>query len=176
MKRSRIGLLCSAAVLTVIGTLPPATATAQPTPEPSAPGSAGPPRHGQHHDMLKNVLHGEGTVETKDGPVRVALQNGEATTVTRTTATVRSSDGFTRSWQLPADLKVYDKRHTLQTNGIQPGMQVTVAGTAGSATATTWTAKWVVVRGADTTSEQPSPDTPMTPPGLMTNAPAPGAS
>ncbi|WP_426509167.1 hypothetical protein ACPPVO_00630 [Dactylosporangium sp. McL0621] len=147
MKRSRIGLLCSAVALTFVGALPPAAAVAQPTPEPSAPSA---PSHQSHGDMLKGVLHGEGIVETKNGPVRVALQNGEATKVTATAVTVQSSDGFTRTWQIPKDLKVYDKRHTVQPNGVQSGTQLTIAGTAAAANATpattAWTAKWVIMQ------------------------------
>ena len=129
MKRSRIGLICSAVVLTVVGGLPPA-AQAQPTPSPGGSGSGS--RHG---DMLKDVLHGEGLVQTKKGPVKVAMQNGEATTLTPTSVTVRSSDGFTRTWILGGDLKVYDKRHTLQPSALKAGADLAIAGTA-PATAT----------------------------------------
>ncbi|MER7273709.1 hypothetical protein ABT369_04580 [Dactylosporangium sp. NPDC000244] len=143
----RLGLLCGAAVLTLAGALPPVAAAAQPTPEPSAPSTAG------HGDMLKDVLHGEGLVQTKHGPVRVAIQNGDATKVTDTALTVRSSDGFTRTWQLPKDLKVYAKRHTIQPSGIMPGTELTVAGTAPAGTSATWTAKRVVVRSASEPAE-----------------------
>jgi len=43
--------------------------------------------------MFGGVLHGEGILQTKKGPVRVAMQNGEATTLTQSSVTVRSSDG-----------------------------------------------------------------------------------
>lgn len=160
MKRSRIALLCSAVALTFVGALPPAPAVGQPTPEPSAPSA--PSRH-SHADMLKNVLHGEGIVETQDGPIRVALQKGEVTTVTPTTVTVQSSDGFTRTWQVPKDLKVYDQRHTLQPGGLQSGSSLMIAGTAGSTStkatpaAATWTAKWVVMQSNGHSNGGPAP-------------------
>ncbi|WP_432833724.1 hypothetical protein [Dactylosporangium sp. CA-092794] len=153
MRRSRIGMLCATVTLAVVGGLPPATASAQPTPAPPTPEpTTSAPDHG--HDMLSGVLHGEGLVQTKNGPIRVALQNGSATRLTSTQVTVRSSDGYTRTWQLPANLKVYDKRHTLQPNALQAGAELTVAGTApanaGTASpgAVQYTAKWVVVRSS----------------------------
>ncbi|WP_433612208.1 hypothetical protein ACQP2P_00635 [Dactylosporangium sp. CA-139114] len=142
----RLGLLCGAAVLTFTGALPPVAAAAQPAPQPSAPPS------GSHGDMFSDVLHGEGLVQTKHGPVRVAIQNGDATKVTDTALTVRSSDGFTRTWQLPKDLKVYAKRQAIQPSDIKPGTELTVAGTAPAEKSATWTAKRVIVR----TPSQPS--------------------
>jgi hypothetical protein len=155
MQRSRIGLLFSAVALTFVGVLPPAIATAQPTPEPPPPSSSS--KHSEHSDMLNGVLHGEGLVQTKDGPVRVALQNGEATRVTATAVTVRSADGYTRTWQLAENLKVYDQRHQLQPNGVQAGANLTIAGTASTASASTFTAKWVVLRTAQSASPSESP-------------------
>jgi hypothetical protein len=157
MQRSRIGLLFSAAALTFVGVLPPAIATAQPTPEPPPPSSSSSSKHSEHSDMLNGVLHGEGLVQTKDGPVRVALQNGEATRVTATTVTVRSTDGYTRSWQLAQNLKVYDQRHTLQPGGVRAGADLTVAGTATTATASTFTAKWVILHTAESSPPSESP-------------------
>ncbi|WP_432983458.1 hypothetical protein [Dactylosporangium sp. CA-233914] len=142
MRRSRTGLLCGAVVLTLVGGLPPAAAMAQPAPSPQPNG---------HHDMLSGVLHGEGLVQTTNGPVKVAMQKGDATRVTPTTVTVRSTDGFTRTWQVPTNLKVYDKRHTVQSGGLHAGTPVTIAGTA-AADSAQFTAKWVVVRSA-----QPGP-------------------
>jgi len=159
MRRSRIGLLCAAAVLTVAGTLPPVAAMAQPspTPEPTAPATAPPPsKHGDMHgDMLKGVLHGEGIVQTTNGPVRVAMQKGEATRVSTTSVTVRSSDGYTRVWRLDDSTKVYGPQHTAQPGALQVGANVAIAGTAPAATTespagNTFTAKWVMVRPAET--------------------------
>ncbi|GAA3279654.1 MULTISPECIES: hypothetical protein [Dactylosporangium] len=126
----RIGLLCGAALLTLAGTLPPAAAFAEPTPSPSA---------SAHSDWMGDVLHGEGIVKTKTGPVRVAVQNGEATKITDTALTVRSADGFTRTWQLPKDMKVHGRQGSLQA-----GAEVSVFGTASGEKS--WTAKHVVVR------------------------------
>jgi hypothetical protein len=162
MKHSRIGLLIATAVLVIVGGLP-AVAFAQPSPTPVAPGtdsgstetSAGP---ADGHGMLSGVLHGEGLVQTKKGPVRVAMQNGEATALTQTSVTVRSSDGYTRTWVLDKNVKVYDKRHTLQPGALRAGADLAIAGTApaanGSAsaaatpTSANYTAKVVLIHSS----------------------------
>ncbi|MET7393177.1 hypothetical protein ABZS66_06745 [Dactylosporangium sp. NPDC005572] len=135
MTRSRIGLLIGAAVLVVVGGLP-TVAKAQPTPTPTPPAPAPSETMNGHHDMWGDVLHGEGTLQTKKGPVRVAMQNGEATTLTQSSVTVRSADGYTRTWQLGDNLKVYDKRHTLQPGALRSGADLMIAGKITSGTAT----------------------------------------
>jgi hypothetical protein len=147
MKRSRIGLLCGAAVLVVAGSLPPVMASAEPTPSPAPSTSAS-------SDMLSGVLHGEGLVQTTKGPLKVAMQRGEATKLTPTSVTVESTDGYSRTWTLSDNVKVYDKRHTLQPDALKTGTQLTVAGTAPAAggngsssmAPTQFTAKWVLVQ------------------------------
>jgi hypothetical protein len=155
MRRSRIGLLLSAIVLVIVGSLP-AVATAQPSPTPTDNGSSSSTNGDEHQGMLAGVLHGEGIVQTKKGPVRVAMQNGEATSLTQSAVTVRSSDGFTRTWALDQNLKVYDKRHTLQPNALKAGSQLVVAGpvTGASSSATaspaaaTYTARVILVHSS----------------------------
>ncbi|MGI5246429.1 hypothetical protein [Dactylosporangium sp. CA-139066] len=141
-------------------------ANAQPTPQPTAPTAPASPMPtqnggggGDHHEMLSGVLHGEGIVQTTKGPVRVALQRGEASKLTTTSLTVVSTDGYSRTWTLNNSVRVYDERHTLQPTSLKAGAQLTVAGTA-SATATTapgnqFTAKWIVVKTPQA-SPQPS--------------------
>jgi hypothetical protein len=120
MRRSRIGLLFCAVFLLVIGSLP-GVALADPTPS----GQSG---KQDKQDMLEGVLHGEGIVQTKNGPVRVAMQNGTATAATDTSLTVRSSDGYTKTWTLADNVKVFDKRQSLQPDVLQAGTTVAVGG------------------------------------------------
>ena len=75
-----------------------------------------------------NVLHGEGVVQTRQGPVRVAVQNGAVTAVNTSSVTVRSSDGFTVTWQLDQRTHVLDHRDTLQPGTVRMGNQIAVAG------------------------------------------------
>ncbi len=144
MRRSRIGLLFSAVILVVIGSLP-GVALADPTPSGQT----------SKQDMLSGVLHGEGIVQTKKGPVRVAMQNGTATAATDTSLTVRSTDGYTKTWTLAENVKVFDKRHSLQPDALRAGTEVVVGGpitvNGGSAgpspsPSTTYTAQVVLVQ------------------------------
>ena len=148
MRRSRIGLLFSAVILVVVGSLP-GVAMADPTPSDQT----------SQHEMLAGVLHGEGIVQTKKGPVRVAMQNGTATAATETSLTIRSADGYTKTWTLAENVKVFDHRKSLQPDALRAGTEVVVGGpitmnggsAAPSATpSTTYTAQIVLVQSAKT--------------------------
>jgi ferric-dicitrate binding protein FerR (iron transport regulator) len=141
-------LFC-AVFLVVIGSLP-GVALADPTPS----GQTG---KQDKQDMLAGVLHGEGIVQTKKGPVRVAMQNGTATATTGTSLTIRSADGYTKSWTLAENVKVFENHKSVQPDAIQAGSTVVVGGpitvnggaAAPSATpTTTYTAEIVLVRSA----------------------------
>lgn len=54
----------------------------------------------------KRVLHGEFTVQGKDGAKTVDTQLGVITAVSPTSLDVKSSDGYTQTWTLTADTKV----------------------------------------------------------------------
>ncbi|MFF5230472.1 hypothetical protein [Dactylosporangium sp. NPDC000521] len=154
MRRTRIGLLLSAAVLVIVGALP-GVALAQPT-----PGQTG--QTYQHENWLKDVLHGEGIVQTKKGPVRVAMQNGTATATTGTSLTVRSTDGYTKTWTLAKNAKIFDNHMAVQPEAVQAGSSVVVGGpitTSGGASpaataSTTYTAQIVLIQS---TAGTPAP-------------------
>jgi len=148
MRRSRIGLLLCAVFLLVIGSLP-GVATADPTPSDQT----------SKQDMLAGVLHGEGIVQTKKGPVRVAMQNGTATAATGTSLTIRSADGYTKMWTLAENVKVFDNHKSVSPTTLQAGSTVvvggpiTVNGGGGSATptaapSTTYTAEIVMIQSS----------------------------
>jgi hypothetical protein len=154
MRRSRIGLLFSAVILVVVGSLP-GVAMADPTPSDKT----------SQHEMLAGVLHGEGIVQTKKGPVRVAMQNGTATAATDTSLTIRSADGYTKTWTLAKNVKVFDHRNSLQPNALRAGTEVVVGGpitvNGGSATptatpSTTYTAQIVLVQSSPSATPSPS--------------------
>jgi hypothetical protein len=144
MRRSRIGLLFCAVILVVIGSLP-GVAMADPTPSGQT----------SKQDMLAGVLHGEGIVQTKKGPVRVAMQNGTATAATDTSLTIRSADGYTKTWTLADNVRVYDHHKSVQPSTLQAGSTLVVGGpitvNGGAATpaatpTTTYTAQIVLVQ------------------------------
>ena len=149
----RIGLALSAAVLAGAGVAGvPVAASAQPSPVPPGGGMAttapspGPTagEQRQHGDMLKGVEHGEGTVQTKNGLVHVAMQKGTLTSIAESSVTVKSADGWTRTWTLGSDLRVSESRHTLQPGVLKTGSNITIAGTtSGTGDSETYTARFV---------------------------------
>jgi hypothetical protein len=78
--------------------------------------------------LHRNVLHGEAVVQTKDGNVTVMVQRGEVTAITSTSVTVKSSDGFTMTWSFHPELRVIERRATIQPTEIKAGAQIALAG------------------------------------------------
>ncbi|MEU7851672.1 hypothetical protein AB0B74_05720 [Micromonospora parva] len=79
--------------------------------------------------LRKNTLHGEAVVKTKDGGTRtVAVQRGEVTAIDGDSMTVKSSDGFTMTWTFGDDLRVVERRATVQPSEVKIGATLGVAG------------------------------------------------
>ena len=102
---------------------------------------------------------------SQKGPIRVAMQNGTATTATDTSLTIRSTDGYTKTWTLAQNVKVYDNNHkSVQPDALQSGMSVVVGGpisgggTAGASPSPsmTYTAQFVMIQSSPTPAGSPS--------------------
>ncbi|MEH1030672.1 hypothetical protein V6W11_23265 [Micromonospora profundi] len=79
--------------------------------------------------LRKNTLHGEAVVQTKDGGTRtVAVQRGEVTAIDGNSMTVKSTDGFTMAWTFGEDLRVVQRRTTVQPSEVKVGAKLGVAG------------------------------------------------
>ncbi|SNT45955.1 hypothetical protein SAMN05421812_106314 [Asanoa hainanensis] len=80
--------------------------------------------------LRKNTLHGEAVVKTKDGSTQTVLvQRGQVTAVDADSITVKSTDGFTITWSFADDLRVVERRNSIQADQLAAGDQVGVAGT-----------------------------------------------
>lgn len=114
MARTRsLGLVAAGLVagLVLAGLTNAGAQTPTPTPKPSAgPHGEGHPRgHGGHKGLGHRAVHGEVTVRGKDGAFRtVATQLGDVTALTATSVTVRSEDGFVRTYVRDSSTKVAD--------------------------------------------------------------------
>jgi hypothetical protein len=85
--------------------------------------------------LRKNTLHGEVTLQTKDGVKTVVVQRGSVTAVTASSVTVKSADGFTLSWTFGDRLRVVQDKKAVQVSALKSGEQIGVAGAKnGSAT------------------------------------------
>ncbi len=111
----------------------------QDTPDPSASASTGAkPAPGQRKMRRKavrqylrgNTLHGEVTVQTKKNGVRtIVVQRGSVTSVTGTSVTVKSTDGYSLTWTLAAQVTVVQSKKKVATSALKTGDQIGVAGT-----------------------------------------------
>jgi hypothetical protein len=108
---------------------------------PAAGPSARAARKGRHpllrRGMLRrNTLHGEATVQTKDGVKVVDVQRGTVTAIDATSMTVKSTDGFTMTWKFGTPLRVIEHRGTVRASAVKVGTKVGVAGTKDGGTTT----------------------------------------
>ena len=112
---------------------------AAPTSSPSPSTTAGPGRGERAEEwrkrrqarvlLRKNTLHGEVVVQTRDGGTKtVAVQRGEVTAIDGTTMTVRSTDGFTMTWTFGPELRVLERRRSVQPEAVEVGSVLGVAG------------------------------------------------
>ncbi len=106
------------------------TATTDPSPKPDdQQRKRWDKRHPQKVLLHRNVLHGEAVVQGKDGQnVTVAVQRGVVTAIDASSVTVKSSDGFTWTWTFLPELRVIEKRATIQPSEIKAGADIALAG------------------------------------------------
>jgi hypothetical protein len=114
-----------------------------PTPAPSHPAAKnGAAKNGARHRLLRfafangRTLHAEGVVQTDEGTKTVVIQRGQVTAVDANSVTVKSTDGFTLTWQAGSQLKVIVNRAASQLSSITVGETVGVAGTKDNGTTT----------------------------------------
>ncbi|WP_327634709.1 hypothetical protein OHB24_32615 [Kribbella sp. NBC_00482] len=150
-KRWRLlGTVAAVAVTTTAGGVAWATSNADPTPSPSAsPSSPSTPGQQQKPDRpgkggfgprgefgLGGALHGEFVVPKDGGGYQtVATQRGEVTAVSKESITVKSADGYSRTYTLTEDTLVNAARDGI--DDVKTGNTVTVTAvvTDGKATA-----------------------------------------
>ncbi|HKD96247.1 MAG TPA: hypothetical protein VKB69_01475 [Micromonosporaceae bacterium] len=90
----------------------------------------------------RHIEHGVVTVQTKNGDQTIAVQRGTVTSITDTTVTVKSSDGYTLTWTFGNPIHVIEHRTTVQPKDITVGETI---GIAGLQTGSTDTARLIVV-------------------------------
>ena len=106
------------------------------TPSPAASAGSGDkagndkaPRHpGLRRFLKKNTLHGELTLQGRNGVKTVVVQRGTVTAVAGTTVTVKSTDGFTQSWTFGDRLRVVQNKQTVTPAAIKGGAEIGIAG------------------------------------------------
>jgi hypothetical protein len=102
-------------------------------------------RHRLRVMLRRNVLHGEATVQTRNGVKVIEVQRGTVTAVDGSTVTVRSTDGFVGTWTLGDALRVFQNRQKVSASDIKVGETIGIAGVKDGGTVT---ARLVVIRAA----------------------------
>lgn len=90
-------------------------------------------KKGKRHLLRKNTLHGEVTVQGKKGVRTIAVQRGTVTAVDATSMSVKSADGFTKSWTFGDKLRVVQDKKKVEPTAIKKGAEVGVAGSTTAA-------------------------------------------
>ncbi len=126
--------------LSEIGVDPAGLVLAAPTSTPSAqPGHRGRPIR---RFLRRNTLHGEITVQTKNGVRTIVVQRGKVTAASATGLTVQSTDGYTVTWTYGSPLRVVANRTQADKSAVKVGEEV---GVAGLKNGTADDARWVVL-------------------------------
>lgn len=102
----------------------------EPAVDPSDPSAPSPRHRARVRGLVGRALHGELVVAGKDGKtVDVAVQRGQVTAVSPTSITLRSTDGFSRTYVLTTDSKIHVGKTTSTVADVQTGAQGAVVAT-----------------------------------------------
>jgi hypothetical protein len=101
-------------------------------PAPSASAGTGKDKGRKHPGarkfLRKNTLHGEITMQGKDGVKTVVVQRGTITAVDGTTVSVKSADGFSLTWTLGDKARIVQDKKAVEASSLKSGTEVGVAG------------------------------------------------
>jgi hypothetical protein len=98
------------------------------TPGPAA-GKARAGGPGWRHGLARRALHGELTLQTKDGVRTVVVARGQVTALAGDSITVKSSDGVTTTFKINGDTRFGFLRQPAPRAELKVGDTVWVAGT-----------------------------------------------
>ena len=92
---------------------------------------------GWRHALGRRVLHGEVTVQTREGVKTLVMASGEVTALSKNAITVKSSDGVETSFKLDGDTRFGFRNEPAPSAELKVGEDAFVAGekSGGGATA-----------------------------------------
>ncbi|WP_375422824.1 hypothetical protein [uncultured Friedmanniella sp.] len=148
MKTSTKIATAALATLALAGTVGVGIAAADPTPAPTPGSSASPTATTtdakKHRPLIARSLHGEVTLAGKKHRV-VDFQRGTVSTVSGTSITVHSADGFTKTYRVSAKTKVRSDKKAATIAAVKIHDRVRVVATHKGSTVT---ANRIADRGA----------------------------
>jgi hypothetical protein len=101
---------------------------AEAAPSPSSSAEPKQRRPGLRKHLRKNTLHGEVTVQGKDGVKTITVQRGTVTAVDAQTVSVKSTDGFAQTWTFGDKLRVVQDRKAVERTALKTGAEIGLAG------------------------------------------------
>ncbi|MFI9386025.1 DUF5666 domain-containing protein [Kutzneria sp. NPDC052558] len=126
-RRTRIVLITGAAVAALVASGGVAYAVSAPTTT-TTPTAAQPSTAKHHRALLGRVSHGEVTLRGKNHRV-VDVQRGQVQSVSPTSLTVKSDDGFTATYTVDADTKIRKAGKASAITDVHNGDTVAVVAT-----------------------------------------------
>src|SRR4051812_29352311 len=128
-----VALVVSGGVAYAVSSTPTSTSTASPAPTAPAKAKA----KAKHRQLLGHVAHGEVTLNGKDHKV-VDVQRGDVQSVSTTSISVKSDDGFTATYTVNNDTKIRKGGKESAIGDVHTGDKVAVVATKanGATTAT----------------------------------------
>jgi hypothetical protein len=93
-------------------------------------------RGGWRHALGRRVLHGEVTVQTKDGVKTLVMAYGQVTVLSKDAITVKSSDGVETSFKLAGDTRFGFRNEPAPSAELKVGEDAFVAGEKSGASTT----------------------------------------
>ena len=93
--------------------------------------------------LLRDGLHGQVTVKTKNGTATIAFERGVIQSVNGSSVVIKSPDGTTWTWTLTSKTTIHKARRKVAASALAQGEKVIVAGpTSGG----TYTARHIGIR------------------------------
>ena len=115
--------------------------------------------YGRHHrfghraERLGRALHGEFVVQTPNGYKTIDLQRGQVTAVNSTSITVKSVDGFERTYVVNGQTKIGKDRQQISIGDVQVGNEV---GVMAEKSGSNYDARFIRVRTEKTSTSSPN--------------------
>jgi hypothetical protein len=126
MKRTKGALIAGTAVLAMAGVGGGIAFAANSTPTTTTPSPSAPHQH-KARGLVGRVEHGQVTVRTKTGDQVLDIQHGQVTSISATSVTVRSKDGFTATYGVSGTSTVRVQKKVSTIANVHTGDQVAVA-------------------------------------------------
>jgi hypothetical protein len=78
--------------------------------------------------LLHRAIHGQVTVESKNGPKTIAFERGVVQSVSGGSVLIKAADGMTATWQVGSEARVFRHGQKVGADALAAGQRVSVLG------------------------------------------------